>query len=148
MSNEDDRALALELLKTARTVAVLGAHPDPARPAHYVPAYLAERGYRIVPVNATRLHESLFGEDIRGSLTEIDEPVDVVDVFRPSEAVAGHLDEILAMRPRPGAVWLQLGIRDDATAERLRAAGIRVVQDLCMLAEHRRAGLGPVEPRA
>lgn len=137
----ETETLVRELLETARTVAVLGAHPDPARPAHYVPAYLVEHGYRVLPVNVTKAGQTLFGETVRAALTEIDEPVDVVDIFRPSDAIAGHLDEILAMKPLPGAVWLQLGIRDDATAEKLRAAGIRVVQDRCMLAEHRRAGL-------
>lgn len=137
----ETETLVRALLETARTVAVLGAHPDPARPAHYVPAYLVEHGYRVLPVNVTKAGQTLFGETVRAALTEIDEPVDVVDIFRPSDAIAGHLDEILAMKPLPGAVWLQLGIRDDATAEKLRAAGIRVVQDRCMLAEHRRAGL-------
>lgn len=136
-----DQDLARELLKTARTVAVLGAHPEPARPAHYVPAYLAERGYRILPVNVTKAGQTLFGEPVRAALTDLDGPVDVVDVFRPSSAVAGHVDEILAMKPLPGAVWLQLGIRDETSAAKLRAAGIRVVQDRCMLADHRRFGL-------
>ncbi len=137
-----DHALGIELLKTARTVAVLGAHPEPSRPAHYVPAYLVEHGYTVYPVNITKVGQTLFGQPVRASLTELEGPIDVVDVFRPSSAIADHVDEILAMTPLPGAVWLQLGIRDDASAERLRAAGIRVVQDRCMLADHRRAGLG------
>lgn len=138
MANEADRDLALELLKTARTVAVLGAHPDAARPSHYVPAYLAEHGYSVRPVNVTKAGQALFGAEVKASLPELGEPIDVVDVFRPSAAIAGHVDEILAMKPLPGAVWLQLGIRDDASAEALREAGIRVVQDRCMLADHKR----------
>lgn len=141
MSNPDDRELALELLKSAHTVAVLGAHPDASRPAHSVPAYLAEHGYRVVPVNITKAGNTLFGETVRAALTDIDAPIDVVDVFRPSDAIAGHLDEILGMKPLPGAVWLQLGIRDETSAATLRAAGIRVVQDRCMLADHRRFSL-------
>ncbi len=126
------------VLQGAKVVAVLGAHPEPARPAHYVPAYLAEHGARIVPVNAVKAGEQLFGETVRASLTEITDPVDVVDVFRRSEALPGHLDEILAMRPLPKVVWLQLGVRNDEVAQRLVDAGIAVVQDHCMLAEHRR----------
>lgn len=142
MANAADHALAVELLETARTVAVLGAHPEPSRPAHYVPAYLAQHGYTVLPVNVTKAGQTLFGAEVKASLTALDGPIDVVDVFRPSQAVAGHVDEILAMKPLPKAVWLQLGIRDDQSAATLRAAGIRVVQDRCMLADHRAAGLG------
>ena len=125
------------ILTQARTVAVLGAHPQPARAAHYVPAYLHARGYRVLPVNATRVGATLWGEPVVARLTDLTEPVDLVDVFRRSEAVAGHVEEILAMRPLPAVVWLQQGIRDDASTERLRAAGITVVQDRCTLADHR-----------
>ncbi len=125
------------ILQEARTVAVLGAHPDPARAAFYVPDYLKRHGYRVIPVNATKVGQVLHGEPVRASLTDIDEPVDVVDVFRRSEAVPGHVAEILAMKPLPRVVWLQSGIRNEAAAEKLRAAGIEVVQDRCMMAEHR-----------
>lgn len=133
---------ARDALQSARTVAVLGAHSDPGRAAHYVPAYLAQNGYRIIPVNPAKAGETLFGERVRETLAEIGERVDVVDVFRRSELVAGHLDDILAMDPPPRLVWLQKGIRDDATAAKLRAADIEVIQDRCMLADHRRLGLG------
>ncbi len=129
------------LLVAARTVAVLGAHPDPVRPAHYVPAYLHARGYRILPINPTRVGQEMFGQTTVASLTDLSEPVDLVDVFRRSEAVAHHTDEILAMDPLPRVVWLQLGIRNDAVATALRARGITVVQDRCTLADHRRLRL-------
>lgn len=132
------------ILREARTVAVLGAHPDPDRPAHYVPDYLHRQGYRILPVNPSYGEEELWGRRPAATLAELDEPVDVVVVFRRSERVADHLDDLLAMDPRPRTTWLQLGIRDDAVADRLEAEGIAVVQDACMLAEHRRRGLGPV----
>ena len=79
-------------LRSARVVAVLGAHPDPARPAHYVPAYLAAHGYRVLPVNEHRAGEAMLGEVIRTSLLALGEAVDIVDVFRRSEDVPGHLD--------------------------------------------------------
>ena len=133
-----------EVLERARVVAVLGAHDDPSRPAHYVPDYMRAAGSRILPVNALLVGKTLWGEPVRASLAELGEPVDVVDVFRRAEAIPGHLDDILAMKPPPAVVWLQLGIRNDAVAKRLVDAGIDVVQDRCMLADHRRMGLGPI----
>ena len=134
-----------DALRAARTIAVLGAHADPSRPARYVPEYLHAQGYRIVPVNPALAGQALWGERVRASLAEIGERVDIVDVFRRPDLLPGHLDDILAMTPRPGLVWLQQGIRNDAFARRVEAAGIDVVQDHCTLADHRRLGVGPVK---
>ena len=133
-----------QVLTEARTVAVLGAHAETTRPAHYVPAYLHARGYRILPVNPALAGQTLWGETVRSTLAELGEPVDVVDVFRRGEHLPAHLDDLLAMEPRPKLVWLQLHIRNDTVARELLAAGIEVVQDRCMLADHRRLRLGPV----
>jgi len=135
---------ARTVLESARTVAVLGAHPRAEKPAHYVPAYLVHNGYRVIPVNTRYAGRTLWDEPVRATLAELDAPVDVVDVFRRADAVPEHLDDILAMSPLPKVVWLQLGIRNDAVAERLRAAGIDVIQDRCMLADHGRLGLPPI----
>lgn len=132
---------ARQILESARTIAVLGAHPEPSRPAHYVPQDLHQHGYRIIPVNPAHLGKTLFGGPVHATLAELDEPIDVVDVFRRSEAIPDHLDDILAMTPPPKHVWLQLGIRNDAVAEKLRAHGIDVIQDRCMLADRRRLGI-------
>lgn len=132
------------LLREARTVAVLGAHVEPARAAFYVPDYLHARGYRVLPVNPTLLGQTLWGEPVRRRLRDIDEPVDLVDVFRRPAALADHVEDILAMSPRPRAVWFQLGIRNDAVARALIDAGLDVVQDRCTLADHRAFGLGDV----
>jgi uncharacterized protein len=132
------------ILEQARIIAVLGAHWEPGRPAFYVPDYLHEQGYRILPVNPLARGRTLFGEAVRDRLDQLREPIDIVDVFRRSDALVEHEQEILAMRPLPKVVWFQLGIRDDALAQRLRAAGITVIQDRCTLAEHRRLGLGRV----
>lgn len=121
----------------ARVVAVVGASQKVGRPANYVPAYLAAQGYRVIPVNPIRVGDVMFGEPVRASLAELDVPVDIVNVFRPSEDVAAHVADILAMDPLPGTVWMQLDIRDDAVAAVLTAAGVRVVQDRCLLVEHR-----------
>ncbi|APD09035.1 MULTISPECIES: CoA-binding protein [Thermus] len=123
-------------LERARTIAVLGAHKDPSRPAHYVPKYLWERGYRILPVNPRFAGEELFGERVAASLGEVSESVDLLDVFRPPSALMAHLEEILALRP--GLVWLQSGIRHPAFEEALRGAGIPVVADRCLMVEHKR----------
>ncbi|TFU15134.1 CoA-binding protein [Thermus tengchongensis] len=123
-------------LERARTIAVLGAHKDPLRPAHYVPKYLFEQGYRLLPVNPRFRGEELFGAKVVGSLGEILEPVDILDVFRPPEALMGHLEEVLALRP--GMVWLQSGIRHPAFEAALRQAGLLVVADRCLMVEHRR----------
>lgn len=125
------------LLRDARTIAVLGATGTRHKAAFYVPAYLVDQGYRVLPVNAVKVGQELFGQPVVGSLTDLDEPVDLVDVFRRSELLIEHEAEILAMDPLPRVVWFQQGIRDDALAARLEAAGITVVQDACTLAVHR-----------
>ena len=132
------------VLSEARTIAVLGAHEDLSRPAGYVPAYLAGQGYRILPVNPLFVGKSLFGETVVGSLADLRVPVDIVDVFRRSELLPGHVEEIAAMTPRPRTVWLQMGIRNAAFAEAIERLGIDVVQDRCTLADHRAWGLGRV----
>ncbi len=137
-------AQVTQVLAGARTIAVLGAHVEPSRPAFYVPDYLHAQGYRVLPVNPQLVGRTLWGEPVRATLAELGEPVDIVDVFRRPDLLPGHLDEILAMAPRPRLVWLQLGIRNDAFARAIEAAGIDVVQDRCTLADHRRLGVGRV----
>lgn len=126
-----------EVLARARVIAVLGAHDDPVRPAHYVPEYLRGAGYTIYPVNPGKLGMTLWGQPVLGSLAEVPVPVDILDVFRPSQALPGHLGDILAMQPLPRVVWFQLGIRNDLVARALVGAGMDVVQDRCTLADHR-----------
>ena len=132
-----------EVLESARFVAVLGAHPSKVRPAFYVPDYLHEQGYTLLPVNRMKVGETLWGQAVVGRLDELKRPVDVVDVFRRADALPAHLDEILGMDPKPKLVWLQLGIQNDAFAQDLVDAGINVIQSRCMLADHKRMGLGP-----
>jgi predicted CoA-binding protein len=134
---DDDGGLAA-IFRESRTVAVLGAKADSSEPAYYVPAYLLSRGYRIWPVNprfaGRRLHEAETVASLRG----LAEPADVIEIFRRPEYLPGHADEILALPWRPTTVWFQLGIRNDGAAATLARAGIRVVQDRCMMPEHRR----------
>lgn len=129
------------------TIAVLGIHEEPEKAAFYVPEYLHDEGYRILGVNPRFADRTLFGVPVRATLAELAEPVDLVDVFRRAEDIPAHVEDILAMKPRPKVVWFQLGIKNDDAARILEAAGITVVQNRCTLADHQRLGLGaPARP--
>jgi uncharacterized protein len=131
-----------EILRSSPKVAVLGIHTEPAKPAHYVPAYLHEHGYTIFGVNPRLVGEQLYDQPVRATLAELTTPIDIVDVFRRGDAIADHLADIFAMAPPPKVVWFQLGIRNDVVAAQLEAKGVTVVQDKCTLAEHRRLHVG------
>jgi uncharacterized protein len=137
-----DDAEIRRIAAAARRVVVLGIKPESraAAPAHYVPAYLARTGIEIVPVPVYYPDVTeILGYPVQRDLRAIEGEVDVVDVFRRPGDVPGHVDDLIALRPP--VVWLQSGIRNDAAAERLARAGIRVVQDRCLMVEHRRARL-------
>ena len=125
-----------EILERCRTIAVIGIKSGADDDAFRVPHYMQRHGYRIVPVSPKL--ETVLGERCVASLAGIRESIDLVDVFRAPQHLPGHVDEILALEPLPFAVWFQLGIRHDESAARLRAAGIRVVQDACLMVEHAR----------
>lgn len=117
------------------TVAVVGCSSTPGKDAHEIPRYLIEHGYDVLPVNP--FAEEILGRHAYDSLSDVEEEIDIVDVFRPSEEVSGIVDEVLA-REDVDAVWLQLGIRDDEAGERVEASGRRFVQDRCIKVEHGR----------
>lgn len=136
-----------EILMSSPTIAVLGVHQEPEKAAFYVPEYLHDEGYRIIGVNPKFAGETLFGEPVRATLSEIGEQIDIVDVFRRPESIPDHVEDILAMKPRPKVVWFQLGVKNEEAAKVLEAAGITVVQNRCTLADHQRLGLGaPARP--
>ena len=137
---EDDERIRA-LLAGTRRIAVLGIKPgDPAhrnQPAHYVPRYMQEAGYEIVPVPVYYPEVTeILGARVYRKVAEVPGPVDMVNVFRRPQDIPGHIPDILAARPR--AVWFQLGIRNDEAARQLAEAGILVVQDRCLMVEHRR----------
>ena len=136
-----------EILTGSPTVAVLGVHKQPEKAAYYVPEYLHDEGYRVIGVNPEFTTETLFGEKVRATLSEIHEPIDLVDVFRRPEHIPEHIQDILAMEPRPKVVWFQLGIKNDEAAKVLEDNGILVIQNRCTLADHQRLGLGRPERR-
>jgi len=134
----DDDAGLTTILREAKTIAVVGAKADLGEPAYYVPAYLAARGYRILPVNPVFAGREFHGALVVGTVADLGETPDVVEIFRRPEYLVDHAREILALSPRPSTVWFQLGIVNDEAAERLARAGIRVVQNRCMMPDHRR----------
>lgn len=131
-----------EILLGSPTVAVLGIHREPEKAAFYVPEYLHDEGYKVIGVNPQFAEQEILGTKVHAKLSEIAEPVDLVDVFRKAEAIPEHVDDILAMNPRPKVVWFQLGIKHEEAAKKLEDAGILVVQNRCTLADHQRLGLG------
>ena len=127
-----------EILRGTKRIAVLGMKTEAAadQPAFYVPQYAQERGYEIIPVPVYYPEATeILGQKVYRKVADVPPPVDMVNVFRRPKDLAAHLDDILAAKPK--YVWLQLGIRDDAFAEKLTAAGIKVVQDRCLLVELR-----------
>ena len=131
VENEEELAA---IVRAAGVVAVIGIKDgsDPHAPAYSIPKMLQERGIRIVPVHPTLT--SALGERAYQAIGDVPERVDIVDLFRRPDAIGAHADEILALPEprRPGVVWMQTGIRNDAAAARLEAAGIQVVQDHCL----------------
>ena len=135
---EDDEDRIGQLLRSARRVAVLGIKTEKqsGQPAFYVPASLQRMGLQIVPVPVYFPEATgILGEKVYRRVRDVPGELDIVDVFRRPADVPGHLDDLLAKRPR--AVWLQSGIRHDATAESLARAGILVIQDRCLMVEYR-----------
>ncbi len=125
------------ILTENRSVAVLGAKADPGEAAYYVPKYLQAHGWRVIGVNPKLAGAPWLGTPGVASLAELG-PVEVIEVFRRSDVLPAIAEEIVALPWRPRVVWFQLGIAHDGAAARLRGAGIEVVQDRCMMPEHRR----------
>lgn len=127
-----------ELLRTTKRIAVLGIKPEDhaGQPAFYVPSYMKQAGCEIVPVPVYYPEiAKILGEKVYRKLSDIPGEIDMINVFRRSKDVFQHVDAIIEKKPK--SVWLQLGIRDDDSAERMAKAGIKVVQDLCLMVEHR-----------
>lgn len=128
-----------EVLEHTQRIAVLGIKCESDRPAYFVPEYAKEAGYDIVPVPVYYPEcTEILGQKVYRKLVEIPGDIDLVNVFRRPEHIPPHVDDMIAKKPK--AVWFQSGIRNDAAAERLARAGIRVVQDRCLMVELRRMG--------
>ena len=131
VTSDEELAAVLE----AETIAVVGCSRTPGKAAHDVPRYMLDQGYEVIPVNPNA--EEIFDRTAYDSLADVDAEVELVDVFRPSDEVAPIVDDVIA-RDDVDTLWLQLGITDDESGERVEAAGKRFVQDRCLKVEHRR----------
>ena len=139
MSPEDARISSI--LTQTKVIALVGWSPNPDRPSHGVARFLKARGYRVIPVNPGQAGVQALGEVVRASLSDISEPVDMVDIFRRSEAVGPVVEEALRVLPGLKTVWMQLGVINEPAAEAARAKGVQVVMNLCPAIEIPRLGL-------
>jgi uncharacterized protein len=126
------------ILRGVRSIAVVGASPNEVRPSYFLFKYMLERGYDMIPVNPGQAGKQMLGKTFAASLRGIGRPVDMVDIFRASEHVMPVVDEALSLMPPPRAIWMQLGVRNDAAAARIEAAGIKVVMNRCPKIEYGR----------
>lgn len=120
-----------DILQSVKVVALVGASPDPSRPSNAVMRYLQERGYRVIPVNPGQAGKTINGATVAARLADIDEPVDMVDVFRASNYLPAVVEEALALPQAPKVIWSQLGVRDDEAAALAERAGVKVVMNRC-----------------
>src|ERR1700710_1350141 len=133
----DDRYIR-GILNTVKTIAMVGVSPKENRPSYFAFKYLLERGYRMIPVNPGQAGKEILGQKVYAKLSEIPEPVDMVDIFRASQFVMPVVEEALALKPKPQGIWMRLSVRNAEAAETAEAAGIKVVMDRCPKIEYGR----------
>jgi predicted CoA-binding protein len=127
-----------DILTRARTVAVVGISANPARPSHFVAAFLADRGYRVIGVNPGLAGQDMFGQPVVAEIADLPDGVDMIDVFRRPEDMPAVVDAALDRFPGLFALWMQIGTSHPAAIAKARAAGVRVVADRCPKVEHPR----------
>lgn len=127
-----------DILHSTKTIAVVGASPNETRPVFGVMRFLLAKGYHVIPVNPGQAGKEILGQRTFARLADIPEPIDMVDVFRASDAVAGVVDEALALDPLPKAIWMQLGVRNDEAARKAEARDVKVVMNRCPAIEWQR----------
>ncbi|MGA7268794.1 MAG: CoA-binding protein [Aestuariivirga sp.] len=124
------------ILQSVKTIALVGASANEVRPSYFVMKYLLDKGYDVIPVNPGLAGQTLLGQTVYATLKNIPKPVDMVDIFRNSEAAGPITDEALSLSPRPKVIWMQLSVRNDAAASRAEAEGVQVVMDRCPKMEY------------
>lgn len=127
-----------DILKRARSVAVVGVSANPVRPSYFVARYLSLKGYKVIPVNPGHAGKTLFGQTVVASLSDISQPVDMVDIFRRSEAVPPIVDEALETFPNLQTIWMQIGVTHEEAAQQAESKGVKVVQNRCPKIEYQR----------
>lgn len=133
-----DKALIRDVLKSTKTIAMVGASANPARPSYGVLHFLLSKGYRVIPVNPGHAGQQIQGQTVVARLADIDEPIDMVDVFRAADRLSALVDEVLALKNPPKVIWGQLSVRDDSAAEKAEEKGITVIMDRCPAIEYPR----------
>lgn len=133
-----DDAYISGILNSVRTVAIVGASANDVRPSFFVAKYLLDKGYEVYPVNPGQAGKEILGRRVYASLADVPVAIDMVDIFRASEAVPPIVEQALALRPLPKVIWMQLTIRNDEAAARAEAAGIKVVMNRCPKIEYAR----------
>ena len=126
------------ILNTVKSIAMVGISPKENRPSYFAFKYLLERGYHMIPVNPGQVGKEILGRRVYARLLDIPEPVDMVDIFRAPKYANAIVGEALALRPRPGVIWMQLGVRNDEAAATAEAAGLKVVMNRCPKIEYGR----------
>jgi uncharacterized protein len=126
------------ILKSVKTIAMVGASEKQNRPSFFAFKYLLERGYHMIPVNPAHAGETMLGQKIHARLADIPEPVDMVDIFRSSQHALPIVQEALSLKPRPQVIWMQLGVRNDEAAALAEANGLKVVMNRCPKIEYGR----------
>ena len=126
------------ILNTVKSIAMVGISPKDNRPSYFAFKYLLERGYRMIPVNPGQAGKDILGQKVYAKLSDIPEPVDMVDIFRAPQFAMPVVEEALAMTPRPQVIWMQLSVRNDEAAAKAEAAGLKVVMNRCPKIEYGR----------
>lgn len=124
------------ILQSVKTIVLVGASANTVRPSYFVMKYLLDKGYEVIPVNPGLAGQDILGQRVYASLKDIPKPVDMVDIFRNSEAAGPITDEALALEPRPKVIWMQLSVRNDEAAARAEAQGLQVVMNRCPKMEY------------
>ncbi len=131
-------SLLRDILDSVKSVAVVGASNKDVRPSYFVAAYLLDKGYRVFPINPGLAGKSILGKTVYARLRDVPEPIDMVDIFRSSDAAPAIVDEALGLEPLPKVIWMQIGVRNDAAARAAEEAGLKVVMNRCPKIEYGR----------
>ena len=133
-------ALIARILRSVKTIAMVGASPNEVRPSFFAMKYLTEKGFKVIPVNPTAVGQEILGEKVYASLNDVPAPVDMVDIFRNSQAAGPITDEVIANKDRLGVkiLWMQLGVINEDAAKRAEAAGLTVIMNRCPKIEYGR----------
>ena len=133
-------ALIARILRSVKSIAMVGASPNEVRPSYFAMKYLTEKGFKVIPVNPTAVGQEILGQKVYASVSDLPAPVDMVDIFRNSEAAGPIADEVIANKDRLGVkiLWMQLGVINEAAAKRAEAAGLTVIMNRCPKIEYGR----------